>query len=571
MVDILTDSAVPSHGSSGLGHGGATFKSSVINLMNTIMGAGMLAMPYAIRANGLVLGVFFIAFSACCSSFGLYLQGQCTRYVPKGQASFFSLSKLTYPQLGVVFDIAIAIKCFGVGISYLVVIGDLMPKIVSNLVNDDYLATHDYLLTRNLWISLFMFIIIAPLSFLRKLDSLKYASMIALSSVAYLVILVFVHFAHNDIIEKGEVRIIKPESVSKMLSNFPIFVFAYTCHQNMFSIVNELKINTPKMINNIIEFAIGMACFLYILVGVSGYLTFGDLVQGNVIAMYPDSTGTTIGRIAIVILVMLSFPLQCHPCRSSTNHVLHYFTNSELAGSIRSLSRSNTASSSNPSSFSNNMTVDERRKLILGGSGNVNFLNGSINASPKTSTSRSVSVSSNLQSPAYTQLNQATNKSSAAAAMSLSAATANNNAAAPREDYPGELEDEAIMEDATNTSIITTDTGIMEGRGSNQHSVSLGTKKFIILTSIIVLLSYFVALKVQSLEFVLSLVGSTGSTSISFILPGIFAYKLIGSQQNEEITNKLKFIKIGACLLTTWGFIVMFICLTATLFLGAKH
>ncbi|OWB80680.1 hypothetical protein B5S32_g4973 [[Candida] boidinii] len=570
MVDILSDSAAQSGAPPNHGHGGATFKSSVINLMNTIMGAGMLAMPYAIRANGVVLGVFFIAFSACCSSFGLYLQGQCTRYVPKGQASFFSLSKLTYPQLGVVFDIAIAIKCFGVGISYLVVIGDLMPKIVSNLVNDDYLATHDYLLSRNLWISLFMFVIIAPLSFLRKLDSLKYASMIALSSVAYLVILVFVHFAHNDIIEKGTIRIFKPESVSRMLSNFPIFVFAYTCHQNMFSIVNELKINTPKMINNIIEFAIGMACFLYILVGVSGYLTFGDLVQGNVIAMYPDSTGTTIGRIAIVILVMLSFPLQCHPCRSSTNHVLHYFTTSELAESIRSLSRSNT-NSSNPSSFSNNMTVDERRRLILGGNnGNMNSLNGSINASPKTSSSRSVSVSSNLQPvTAYAQLNQATNKSSTAAAMSLSANT--TLAANPREDYPGELEDEAIMEDATNTSIITTDTGIMEGRGSNQHSVSLGTKKFIILTSIIVLLSYFVALKVQSLEFVLSLVGSTGSTSISFILPGIFAYKLIGSQQNEEITNKLKFIKIGACLLTIWGFIVMFICLTATLFLGAKH
>ncbi|GME89924.1 unnamed protein product [[Candida] boidinii] len=570
MVDILSDSAAQSGAAPNHGHGGATFKSSVINLMNTIMGAGMLAMPYAIRANGVVLGVFFIAFSACCSSFGLYLQGQCTRYVPKGQASFFSLSKLTYPQLGVVFDIAIAIKCFGVGISYLVVIGDLMPKIVSNLVNDDYLATHDYLLSRNLWISLFMFVIIAPLSFLRKLDSLKYASMIALSSVAYLVILVFVHFAHNDIIEKGTIRIFKPESVSRMLSNFPIFVFAYTCHQNMFSIVNELKINTPKMINNIIEFAIGMACFLYILVGVSGYLTFGDLVQGNVIAMYPDSTGTTIGRIAIVILVMLSFPLQCHPCRSSTNHVLHYFTTSELAESIRSLSRSNT-NSSNPSSFSNNMTVDERRRLILGGNnGNMNSLNGSINASPKTSSSRSVSVSSNLQPvTAYAQLNQATNKSSTAAAMSLSANT--TLAANPREDYPGELEDEAIMEDATNTSIITTDTGIMEGRGSNQHSVSLGTKKFIILTSIIVLLSYFVALKVQSLEFVLSLVGSTGSTSISFILPGIFAYKLIGSQQNEEITNKLKFIKIGACLLTIWGFIVMFICLTATLFLGAKH
>jgi hypothetical protein len=50
--------------------------------------------------------------------------------------------------------------------------------------------------------------------------------------------------------------------------------------------------------------------------------------------------------------------------------------------------------------------------------------------------------------------------------------------------------------------------------------------RFALLTTAILVLSYTVALTVVSLERVLAYVGSTGSTSISFILPGLFYYKI---------------------------------------------
>lgn len=54
----------------------------------------------------------------------------------------------------------------------------------------------------------------------------------------------------------------------------------------------------------------------------------------------------------------------------------------------------------------------------------------------------------------------------------------------------------------------------------------MGETRFAILTSVILILSYVTALSVHSLERVLAYVGSTGSTSISFILPGLFYYKI---------------------------------------------
>ena len=74
-----------------------------------------------------------------------------------------------------------------------------------------------------------------PLSFLRRLDSLKYTSIIALISISYLVILVVAHFAKGDATteERGPLRAIHWESAVATLSSFPVIVFAYTCHQNV--------------------------------------------------------------------------------------------------------------------------------------------------------------------------------------------------------------------------------------------------------------------------------------------------------------------------------------------------
>lgn len=92
----------------------------------------------------------------------------------------------------------------------------------------------------------------------------------------------------------------------------------------MFSIVNEIKDNSHGSTLSVIFGSIGSAGFIYILVGIAGYLSYGDNVGGNIIAMYPASWTSTIGRAAIVILVMFSYPLQAHPARASIDNVLKW-------------------------------------------------------------------------------------------------------------------------------------------------------------------------------------------------------------------------------------------------------
>jgi amino acid permease len=185
----------------------------------------------------------------------------------------------------------------------------------------------------------------------------------------------------------------------------------------MFSILNEIKDYSPASILGVISSSIGSAASIYILVAITGYMTFGNDVHPNIISMYPPSVASTIGKAAIVIMVMFSVPLQHHPCRASVDAVLRWRPN-------KSQSLPTAARSSSPQ--------------------------------PLMSSSASVGGASNHGSPV----------------------------------------------------------------------VAMSDLRFAIITSVILIGSYLTALTVSSFDRVLAYVGSTGSTSISFILPGLFYYKI---------------------------------------------
>lgn len=312
--------ALENHRNNANHSGTASPVSSVINLSNTILGTGMLAMPGAVASVGLIPGMLVIIFSGITSALGLYFLSKAAARTESRDASFFAVAQLTWPSAAIFFDLAIAIKCFGVGVSYMLIVGDLMPQIILSMFHpgEDLL----FLLDRRLWITVSMITIAGPISFSRKLDSLKYTSVVALFAVAYLCVIVAWHFFAPNFPTAPSSDIELVHFSTKFFTSLPVFVFAFTCHQNIFSVYNEQKDNSQKKINSVIGTSIGIAMFLYEGIAVMGYLSFGKAVTGNIILAYPASLFVTGGRIAIVILVLLSYPLQCHPCRASMDKVL---------------------------------------------------------------------------------------------------------------------------------------------------------------------------------------------------------------------------------------------------------
>lgn len=181
---------------------------------------------------GILPGILLILFSALASGTGLYFLSRCAARIEGRNASFFAISKLTWPKVAVLFDLAIAIKCFGVAVSYLIIIGDLMPQVISSFSDNDQQLAY-FLTDRRFWITVFMITLVLPLSFLRKLDSLKYTSLISLFAVIYLCIIVIYHYYSPNYPPPPSDAIELASFSTSILGHLPVFVFAFTCHQNV--------------------------------------------------------------------------------------------------------------------------------------------------------------------------------------------------------------------------------------------------------------------------------------------------------------------------------------------------
>ncbi len=296
--------------------GGSDFESSLISLLKTILGAGLLAMPAAMASVGWIFGSIFIGTSAMLSLFGLILLSKCSERLGRG-TTISSIAKVTYPPIAKLIDVALVLKCFGVAVSYLIVIGDMMPSIV--IASD---LQSEWLKSRNFWIVASM-LLVGPLAFLENLDSLKYTSLAGLGAVIYMVFIAIWNWSAADTPLPG----LEPVPVEKFslaaLKNFSIFIFAFTAHQNICTIQSEAAIPSSRFMKGVIDWSIGLSALAYFLFSIFCYFTYGKATMSNVFLNFPAfRIEMIVGRALYTLLSAFSYPLLTHPCRASLLNLL---------------------------------------------------------------------------------------------------------------------------------------------------------------------------------------------------------------------------------------------------------
>jgi amino acid permease len=301
-------------------HIGASIGSGVLNMSNTILGAGMLALPHALAQCGLLVGLLLLALFAALSLLGLHLVSAAADLAGR-PSSFYAVAEKAVPGSGLLIDAAIAVKCFGVATAYLIIVGDAMPQAV-----EPFGAT-GVLLDRRLW-TLGAAVLVAPLAYLKQIDALRHTSLLALLSVLFVTVLVVLFALHlgpgfdpcADRPPAAPCRGAVPlaTSMSATLSALPTFVFSFTCHQNIISVTNELRAPTPRRGLTVIGAAVGLAFVQYTVLGTAALLTFGDRVESDVLRGYPASPLLSVARLSVAVLVSLSYPLQALLVTSGT-------------------------------------------------------------------------------------------------------------------------------------------------------------------------------------------------------------------------------------------------------------
>lgn len=189
-------------------------------------------MPYGFACVGWALGVVLLILCAVSSGFALYFLTICGQ-LTKIPTSFHQVAEMSVPRYAWLVDASVAIKCYGAGLSYLIIVADLMPVVMHSVKAPVGLQS------RYFWVVL-SFALVTPLVCFERLDSLKYTSALSIAFVLMLLTIVTLYGTHaagfDPCVDTDDGYCFGPTDVAVpspwlALKALPIFVFGYTCQQ----------------------------------------------------------------------------------------------------------------------------------------------------------------------------------------------------------------------------------------------------------------------------------------------------------------------------------------------------
>ncbi|CAL9062563.1 amino acid transporter AVT6C-like [Musa acuminata AAA Group] len=327
----------PIAASNGDGGREASVPGAVFNLATTIIGAGIMSLPAAVRVLGVVPALFLVvaaAFLADASAVFLL------RYAGSGGAAPFSYAATMGEAFGRVGSLALHV-CVGLTTAgtltvYLVIIGDVLSGSQSEGVG--HIGVLQEWFGERWWNAravalLFTAVfIMLPLVLLRRVDSLRFTSAISvLLAVVFMCIstgMALYALFHGA----TETPRLLPDfghmsSIFELFTAVPIIVVAFTFHFNVHPIRAELSKTSDMMVA--VRISILLCSVIYAAIGFFGYLLFGESTMADVLSNFDRDTGSPIGsllndavRLSYVLHLALVFPLLFFSLRISIDELL---------------------------------------------------------------------------------------------------------------------------------------------------------------------------------------------------------------------------------------------------------
>lgn len=198
-------------------HGGeAGYLPTCINLLKSIIGTGLLALPYTFKVLGPILSIPLLFLLAYFSIVGLRIYSLCG--MRAGVDNIGLVCKLVDWRLQMSVDVALLIMCIGTAVSYFSIIGDFVPNLIG-----------PFTLNRNTCVIL-SGLILLPLAFLKNTRHLRYTSILGLAGIVFIIYLsIQLLFTQKLTDDRGPLIQFSNEGFKQL----NVLVFVFTCHQNV--------------------------------------------------------------------------------------------------------------------------------------------------------------------------------------------------------------------------------------------------------------------------------------------------------------------------------------------------
>lgn len=290
-------------------------RQSTFTLISSALGGGIMCIPYVMLLGGWLIGVLMLTFAAVlayCSMTILFMSSNKTGIYSYG--ALFSFS--TAPIAGPILDIVIVLYGSGVVIAYYVFLGDFLPSLAEGL-------GIAILTNRSLCLALCCLGSI-PFALPRKLSALQYISPVSTVALVLTAIVAVVRLPRMSAqlpFEKAELDIALIGL--PLLKCFTISLFAFICHMNVVSVAGELHHPTESRARKIAFRSASTQLLFYIVIGLSGYISFGKSVNQNFITNYPsDDPLILVCRLLLTLTIFFALPINTNPIANAFVHLL---------------------------------------------------------------------------------------------------------------------------------------------------------------------------------------------------------------------------------------------------------
>ncbi|EER13689.1 10 transmembrane domain, possible aa transporter, putative, partial [Perkinsus marinus ATCC 50983] len=272
--DVSSSSATPVDRPSSEMERHGTILSGWSVMANSMIGTGVLGLASAFAKTGWLLGFVLMSGAGFLALFSLHLMVLLSMKFVDRDVTYYTVAAAYAPWSRWIVDVTIVVKCFGVAVSYLQVAGDVLSTLFIHWSS----TTMSPFLLRAFVIGA-SGLLMAPICTAKEVKNTLITNVLAVVTIGYCVVL---GIAYADV-HAGDDSIGIPQesSITSVLAKLPIFIFAFTCHQNMFITRNHLKHRTQRRLDIIIVAAESTAALLYIPAVIFPYLTYGSAAQAN--------------------------------------------------------------------------------------------------------------------------------------------------------------------------------------------------------------------------------------------------------------------------------------------------
>ncbi|KAI8325789.1 hypothetical protein GQ54DRAFT_243739, partial [Martensiomyces pterosporus] len=280
------------------------------NVLNTIIGSGIVCLPYALHNAGFFFGIFMLLAIACLSQFALYalvVTGKRTN-----TSHFSSLTQASLGQVGYhLLNYSMVIDMVGTVILYLMLVGDLTTALVG--------LYSPVAFSRGAVLGTVSAVFILPQLFFRNTGPLAKLSIVSILCIPYIIAVV----ALRAPLYAGETKVEFSVFGPRVLPAMGVLAFTYSsCHAAFPNFLGLKDRSVRSWVSATSSATVGAAA-ISTAFAVTGYLSFGSGSHANILDNFPPSDSLiNFGRLLFAVSLMLTTPMGFYPIRDTVTEML---------------------------------------------------------------------------------------------------------------------------------------------------------------------------------------------------------------------------------------------------------